>query len=65
MSFVSRSVFMSKEVTSAWFISAGTVADFNDMFMIFASTGAIILMFVLSVSSATDLDRTILKNICS
>ena len=56
---------MSKEVTSAWFISAGTVADFNDMFMIFASTGAIILMFVLSVSSATDLDRTILKNICS
>ena len=46
MSFASRPVFLSKAVTSTCFISAGTVADFNDILMIFASAGAIILMFV-------------------
>ena len=40
----SRAIFLSKGMTSACFISA--VADFNDILMIFASTGAIILMFV-------------------
>ena len=46
MSFASRPVFLSKGVTSACFISAGTVAYFNYTLRIFASTGAIILMFV-------------------
>ena len=46
MSFASRPVLLSKGVTSDCFIPAGTVADFNDTSMIFASTGAIILMFV-------------------
>ena len=46
MSFASRPVFLSNGVTSACFISAGTVTNSNDMLMISASTGAIISMFV-------------------
>ena len=48
MSFTSRPVFLSKGVTCVCFISAGTVVDFNDTLMIFASNGAIILMFVIN-----------------
>ena len=46
MSFACRPIFLSNVVTSACFISAGTVADYNDTLMISASTGAIISMFV-------------------
>ena len=46
MSFAFRPVFLSKGVTSACFISAGTVAECNDILMIFASTGPIIVMLL-------------------
>ena len=46
MSFAYRPVYLSKGVTSACFISAGTDAYFNDILMIFAGTGAIIFKFV-------------------
>ena len=46
MSFASRPVFLSNGVTSACFISACTVADYNNTLTISASTGAIISMFV-------------------
>ena len=53
-------------MTSACFIPAGTVADFNDILMIFANTGAKILIFVFN-SAVVQGSRAqyILKGTCS
>ena len=48
MSFASRLVFFSSGVTSACFMSDGTVADFSDRLMMLARVGAMMLMFVFS-----------------
>ena len=48
MSFASRPVFFSSVVTSACFMSDGTVADSSDRLMMLARVGAMMLMFVFS-----------------
>ena len=48
MSFASRPVFFSSGEPSACVMSDGTVADYNDISMMLARVGAMMLMFVFS-----------------